>query len=258
MPADCPPADPRCGVDTQIFPSLRGWISGTYLDKHKLLSLSENLGDEPSLLGIIPDFLLVSKAEELGEYIRHSVTWDRSRYILGMHQNEEIPVSEEQWLSTPEAKHFSQFDVGPSLQSLTETSPGSVLSQFFNLLRSSDFMRWMSVICREAVHELTGVRLTRYRNGDFIREHLDSQDGRIVRCNLYLSQTWTPKAGGCLMFRNQTNTLTKVFPILNTLVLTPVSQGCSHWVTAVTSPVATRESLAFSFRPKCISSPPKV
>lgn len=200
--------------------------------------------DPNSHVAWINRFLRADKAADLDEVLRcESLVWHRSLWIFN-DRGDLDSVPEEAWGGTPGERRFSSFDIG-DLPSGPE-SP-ALPARFRNLVGGDQFIAWLSALVGRRLSRLVSFRLTRYHAGDFIAEHKDAADGRILRLNLYLDSRWQPGWGGELGFRNERNAASLLEPRFNLLAMSPVRPGCDHWVEPWTAVVEGRGSIAMSY-----------
>jgi hypothetical protein len=224
------------------------WISGEYMTAQFLSKLSSAFQSDRTTMHVLRNFLISEKAFTLAEHIKTSVVWDRACLIFATDCFSEYSVSEDVWNQTPPDKLFARFDISKSLATC-QSGADTILADFLKCLSSRSMFQWVAAFTASEVQEVINVRVTRYRNRDFIREHFDSQGGQIVRCNLYLDPGWRTEMGGVLSLRNEHDEVLSVPPTFNCLVLTPITQKCRHWVDMVATVHPCRESIAFEFRP---------
>lgn len=225
------------------------WVASDYMNDYTCGDICAH-DNASSGLAVLPNFLRVRRALDLYADLQQLKSWRRLRLGLQDNERDEVVLTERMWSQFAPARRFSSFDAFTLTPGNTATySHLSILSDFVLWLRGHECARLMGQFVRRHLGQVTDMRITRYHNGDFIRAHKDAEDGRILRCNLYIDPSWQPHHGGCLAFTNQRAALTIVEPRFNTLVLTPISYSSTHWVETVLTDAPRRYSFAFSFLP---------
>lgn len=138
-----------------------------------------------------------------------------------------ILVSGHEWEGTHVSYRFYRFD---TMESLSESAQDSVsmliLSEFWRLLSSTPFSRWMETLfgrrCQRPVLEAHCMRA-----GHFIRPHSDARNGRSIGLFIYLSRGWTEPDGGALEVQRSDGRL-YLSPFFNRAVLFDVEGHDSH------------------------------
>lgn len=111
--------------------------------------------------------------------------------------------------------------------------PGLLLHRVLELFNSPDYVHFMQALTGDARVRRVNAQATRYRAGQFLREHSDahSGEGRLYAYVLNLSQDWKPDWGGLLQFIDGDRVTETFLPRWNTLSLFKVPAG--HAVSTV-------------------------
>jgi Rps23 Pro-64 3,4-dihydroxylase Tpa1-like proline 4-hydroxylase len=125
-----------------------------------------------------------------------------------------------------------------------------VMNEFFDFALGEDGLRaWLGAWIGVALGERFTCEVVRYSSGDFIAEHTDAYDGRVVGVTLYLDPDWTDVAGGQLLFSAARRLEPACAPRFNTLALIPIAASCSHAVSPWTAPSPGRHGISLAYHP---------
>ena len=125
-------------------------------------------------------------------------------------------------------------------------NPGLLLHAVLDFLNSPDFLLFARRISGEPQINAVNAQATRYRAGQFLTRHQDTDvnEGRVCAYVINLSKNWDSDWGGLLQFHDQDNRLLDTFvPYWNSLSLFRVPQ--SHTVSLV-APWAGEDRLAIT------------
>lgn len=123
--------------------------------------------------------------------------------------------------------------------------PGLLLHRVLELFNSPEYVGFMQALTGDARVRRVDAQATRYRPGQFLREHTDahSGEGRLYAYVLNLSQGWQPDWGGLLQFIDGVSVTDTFLPRWNTLSLFRVP--AAHAVSTV-APWARDERLSIT------------
>jgi SM-20-related protein len=122
--------------------------------------------------------------------------------------------------------------------------PELLLHRVLELFNSPDYIGFMRALTGDARVRRVNAQATRYRPGQFLREHtdIDTREGRLYAYVLNLSRDWRADWGGLLQFIGADGRVSRTFlPRWNTLSLFAVPAG--HAVSLV-APWALEDRLA--------------
>ena len=198
----------------------------------------------------VRDFLQADAAAQLHACLRDEVPWivgernqpDRPAPAFGAPD----PALQEAYARAADGFHFA-YDRYLMVEARKEgRDPGLVLHsvlEFFNGPQFLEFIRWFG---NDPSINMVGAQATRYRPGEFLRQHDDrhEDEGRRYAYVLNLSREWEADWGGLLQFVDARGTVIDTFvPRFNSLSLFKVPAG--HVVTLV-APWAQQPRLAIT------------
>lgn len=124
--------------------------------------------------------------------------------------------------------------------------PGLLLHRVLELFNSPDYLSLMRALTGDARIRRVNAQATRYRPGQFLREHtdIDTQEGRLYAYVLNLTREWRADWGGLLQFIDARGGVAETFlPRWNSLSLFAVP--AAHAVSMV-APYARHDRLAIT------------
>lgn len=199
----------------------------------------------------VPGFLQADAAKRLHECLRDQVPWHVAEREQPNHDCDPGSAADRAMLQqayerAEEGFHFA-YDRYLMLDALrTGSDPELVLNrvmQFFNGPQFLEFIRWFSGD-RELV--MVGAQASRYRPGQFLRQHDDRhvEEGRRYAYVLNLSRDWQADWGGVLHFTDANgNVIDSFLPRWNSLSLFKVP--INHYVSLV-APWAAQPRLSIT------------
>ncbi|HET8817946.1 MAG TPA: 2OG-Fe(II) oxygenase family protein [Xanthomonadaceae bacterium] len=198
----------------------------------------------------VRDFLQPDAAARLHACLRDEVPWivgernqpDRPAPAFGAPD----PALQDAYARAADGFHFA-YDRYLMVEALKAgRDPGLVLHSvlaFFNGPQFLEFIRWFG---NDPSINMVGAQATRYRHGEFLRQHDDrhEDEGRRYAYVLNLSREWEADWGGLLQFVDARGNVIDTFvPRFNSLSLFKVPAG--HIVTTV-APWAKEPRLAIT------------
>lgn len=198
----------------------------------------------------VRDFLQADAAAQLHACLRDEVPWivgernqpDRPAPAFGAPD----PALQDAYARAADGFHFA-YDRYLMVEARKEgRDPGLVLHsvlEFFNSPQFLEFIRWFG---NDPSINMVGAQATRYRPGEFLRQHDDrhEDEGRRYAYVLNLSREWEADWGGLLQFVDARGNVIDTFvPRFNSLSLFKVPAG--HVVTLV-APWAKQPRLAIT------------
>lgn len=199
----------------------------------------------------VPGFLQTDAARRLHDCLRNEVPWhvaerERPNHNCAPGTGDERAMLQQAYTRAADGFHFV-YDRYLMIEELKAgRNPDLILHtvlEFFNGPQFLDFIRWFS-----GDRELTmvGAQATRYRSGQFLRQHDDRhvEEGRRYAYVLNLSRDWQADWGGLLHFTDKAgNVLDSYVPRWNSLSLFKVPTN--HFVGLV-APWASEPRLAIT------------
>lgn len=197
---------------------------------------------KPSSPLVLTDVLPQESAARLLAVLKSHEAWQYEHVVLNEDDWPE-EVDDDAFTATPRERRFSRNDRLP-------------LEEIEGIAETDELQRIMG--CEPVLQhlsEVTGQRVVgpimefaRYRKGDFLTEHKDAFNARVIGLVLYLADTaWNESFGGCLGYRNEIGETTITRPTFNTMSVFPFRTDCAHWVSQVVAPDVTRYSVALHY-----------
>lgn len=191
---------------------------------------------------VLTDVLTAADAAELLGILSGHDGWQREHVILNQADWTE-QVDAEAFAATPAERRFNTNERLP-----LERVAGAVAADRLQGLMGSKLVL-------DHLSKVTGQRVigpimefARYRQGDFLAEHKDTFNARVIGLVLYLSDAeWQEDFGGCLGYHNETVDTFVTLPTFNTMSVFPFRTDCAHWVSPVSKPGVTRYSVALHY-----------
>lgn len=200
----------------------------------------------------MPDFLQVDAAQRLHDCLRSEVPWHVAERDMPDQDCAPGTQADRALLERAYARddgggfHFV-YDRYLMIEAFKAgRDPGLVLHtvlEFFNGPQFLDFIRWFS---GDRAINMVGAQATRYRPGQFLRQHDDkhADEGRRYAYVLNLSRDWQADWGGLLHFTDAAgNVVDSYLPKWNSLSLFKVP--ANHYVSLV-APWARQPRLAIT------------
>ena len=241
---------------------LSGWIDPSHLGAGALDSLAQRFAAAPAVIPV-HGFLRNDRASALATALRAVGTWHRMHCIRDAACHERVlEVEQEQFAATPQALRFSRHDVvRPTASLLTDGGPldpegRCLMNEFFEFALGAHGLRtWLASWMGVELGERFSCEVVRYSSGDFIAEHSDAHDGRIVGLTLYLDPDWTGAAGGELLFGRSQRLEPACTPRFNTLALIPIAGECRHAVSPWHGQQPGRHGISLAYHPMRAGEP---
>lgn len=199
----------------------------------------------------IPNFLQASAAARLQQCLAEEVPW--STAVHGLKDRPATPGTEEDkalmrdaWDKAKEGYHFI-YDRYLMVEAMKAgRDPDLVLHKVLTFLNDRQFLDFVRYFSGDQELNMVGAQATRYRSGQFLREHDDHhrEEGRRYAYVINLSLAWKADWGGLLHFTDdEGNVIDTFIPRFNSLSLFKVP--ALHFVEQVT-PWAQEQRLAIT------------
>jgi hypothetical protein len=232
------------------------WINEPYTSGEAIRDLYEWYFSSPRRPMLLTDFLRPEQATRLYGCLSRLDLWHRVHSIVTSEQEiEELPPDE--WLRYPQEQRWSRQDIVRPIGALFDENGGlpaedcrTMQEFFFFVLIGPQFRIWLASIFGVPIKNKAACEIARYQPGDFIIEHGDTHDPRMVGINFYLGHDCAEGEGGELGFRNGEGEEYLIRPKFNSLSLIPIHKSCVHWVSPWKGKTAARETICLSYRPE--------
>ncbi len=232
------------------------WIRDQYLRKPYISSLQDQYNQLPSKPIFIKNFMSDNHFHELQQCILNIPNYCRD-YSIITENDEVMSVSKDKWESSQKSHRWNKQDIVKPLGDLLK--PG-IFSLEKDTRLFQDFVKfailgdelslWLSEIVGRTLNKKVSCEIVRYHKGDYIVEHKDTHDNRVIGINFYIGPDWEKDYGGELGFKNEQGSEFFVSPLPNSLSIIPISHSCSHWVKPWLSNSPGRHTISMSFRPE--------
>jgi 2OG-Fe(II) oxygenase superfamily len=231
------------------------WINQPYLSESAISSIRESFQARPRRPLILKNFLTPHKAECLAKSFEQIGSWTQTHSVLN--ENKQlITIDSSEWEMLPVEERWSRQEIAAPLSQLLKddgaldpTVRVTILHFVLFTITSPALRSWLASVVDVELDQRVSCELVRYGQGDFITEHSDTHDTRIIGVNFYLGESWKSDDGGRLGYRNERGQVFMVDPEFNSLSIIPIHHGCSHWVTPWKSSLLGRYTFCLSFRP---------
>lgn len=200
----------------------------------------------------IKNVLEPSFAKDLSSALAALPNWRHVNSLIG-DDGDVRDVDYSEWSTAPIIQRWSSQRIAEARPLLLQQVPldpmsRSTLATFFlYFIVGTEFRKWVSSITGVAISKEVTCEFAHYCVGDYITEHADRHDDRIIGVNLYLGP-WRSDSGGRLGFRDSGGAVNFVDPAPNSMSLFRVLDGCVHWVEAWMDPEPGRRTISMSFR----------
>jgi hypothetical protein len=231
------------------------WINQPYLSESAICGIRESFQARPRRPLVLKNFLVPDKAERLAKSFEQIRSWERAHAVLD-EQKQLTTIDEMEWERRPVEERWSRQEMAAPLSQLLkdeselEPAPRTTILHFVLFTITSPALRsWLAGVVNVELDQHVTCEIVRYGQGDFITEHSDTHDARIIGVNFYLGGSWKPDDGGRLGYRNERGQVFTVDPEFNSLSIIPIHRDCVHWVSPWRSHLPGRYTFCLSFRP---------
>lgn len=197
---------------------------------------------QPSRPLVLPNVLPSKSSAQLLAVLSSHKAWQYEHVVLNRDDWTE-GVNEDTFTDTPRELRFSCNDRLP----LDRVEGIPATDELQQVMGSEPVLRHLSdVTGRRVVGPI--MEFARYRKGDFLTEHKDAFNARVIGLVLYLADSeWHEGFGGCLGYRNEVGETIITPPTFNTMSAFPFRTDCAHWVSPIVAPDVTRYSVALHY-----------
>lgn len=177
----------------------------------------------------IPGFLQAEAAETLRQCLLEQVPWSLAergrpdRPLVELDADEERVLLKEAYARARDNRFHFVYDRYLILEAARQgRAPAFVLQVVLEFFNSPQFLEFIQYLTGDAELAMVGAQATRYRPGEFLREHDDHHrdEARRFAYVVNLSKSWEADWGGLLHFTDAAGAVTRTFlPWFNSLSL---------------------------------------
>jgi Rps23 Pro-64 3,4-dihydroxylase Tpa1-like proline 4-hydroxylase len=217
---------------------LSRWVQPRQLDAESIQANQQKFISHQARMIVLKDFLQPEVAERLSRFLTHEATYT-AKY--GLYSNSAIKRTQsdvifEEWERAPEKKRFYRFGEYSGLQPEFKLSLNAVMFLKFRTAFYTDQFK-------ELFEQITGLTLKPgpsmtgyvYKQGDYLRDHDDTDADKRLAYVLYLNPQWKPFFGGALHMIGSDGEVTRIEAQHNSLILFDVRAKSKHFVAPINS-----------------------
>lgn len=231
------------------------WIDQRYIAEETMGGARVWHASRPDRPLVLPGFLRPERAAQLAAVVRSISFWQHVFTVMEP-DGSVRDVTNADWASAPEEVRWNHQEIARPFEAFIDpqgplsVSQRDVIREFFTFaFVGPSFRSWLGSILGVELQQKVSCEVVRYQPTDYLPEHSDTHDDRIVGVNLYLGAGWAEGDGGELGFRNESGAVSTVAPLFNGLSILPIREGCVHWVEPWRRGQPGRETISLSYRP---------